>query len=644
MKKQLKESSRKKRLIIAVSAVGVLVLIGGTIAYNGGASIFQNLFHLGGWGGEVFTEYFESPSNWACHEVTPKSVTYTNHNGANRMVRIKYDEYWKAAGSTSTDTTTELPLAQNGRRMTIINMQNMDKWVLQSDGYYYYTDVVADDATTLPFMDSVAFNCDVTEAEQYSCSEVNGVTTCESQENDYHNAQYHVRVTIEATETNNTDWQFNPSMPHRSLYSHIASNVNPAGTTVNFRNVSVVSDDPTTANGVGINRYEENGKEIYYYRGEVYDNHVIWGGFCWRILRTTATGGVKIVYNGTPSDVEVNGETVKQCSNSSQPSISYNGNVSYAYNTAANSPASFGYMYGDDTIVYQAYKPTYDEAYNRDTVFSRSVSYDGTSYTLNTDSGMFAKGRWNNIYSTANSNGYHYFCMTGEATCMPSDLYYSLDTEYYNYNSYILPIGNRGSLEGLKQAMFTNEHDSVAKTNVEGWFEANNLDGHVANTRNYEDDLEDAIYCNDRTFAQGAFAGEDKPYNSDGFGSAEYRIKSLFQPSLSCGKNDSFTKDDLVNGNGKLNHKIALMSADEYLLADPNSSKSFLYFSYYPSWTMSPYILYPSSVTHMMHTGSSMSQSNVPATMGLRPVVSLKAGIEYAEGGDGTAEKPFVIE
>ncbi len=42
---------------------------------------------------------------------------------------------------------------------------------------------------------------------------------------------------------------------------------------------------------------------VYYYKGNVQNNNVLFGGFCWKIVRTTETGGVKIVYNGKQKDV-----------------------------------------------------------------------------------------------------------------------------------------------------------------------------------------------------------------------------------------------------------------------------------------------------------------------------------------------------
>ena len=50
-------------------------------------------------------------------------------------------------------------------------------------------------------------------------------------------------------------------------------------------------------NGEGADTY---ANPVYYYKGNVQNNNVLFGGFCWKIVRTTETGGVKIVYNGKP--------------------------------------------------------------------------------------------------------------------------------------------------------------------------------------------------------------------------------------------------------------------------------------------------------------------------------------------------------
>ena len=53
-------------------------------------------------------------------------------------------------------------------------------------------------------------------------------------------------------------------------------------------------------NGEGSDTY---ANPVYYYKGNVENNNVLFGGFCWKIVRTTETGGVKIVYNGVQNDV-----------------------------------------------------------------------------------------------------------------------------------------------------------------------------------------------------------------------------------------------------------------------------------------------------------------------------------------------------
>ena len=42
---------------------------------------------------------------------------------------------------------------------------------------------------------------------------------------------------------------------------------------------------------------------VYYYNGAVEDNNVLFAGFCWKIVRTTDTGGVKLIYNGAPKTI-----------------------------------------------------------------------------------------------------------------------------------------------------------------------------------------------------------------------------------------------------------------------------------------------------------------------------------------------------
>ena len=86
---------------------------------------------------------------------------------------------------------------------------------------------------------------------------------------------------------------------------------------------SAVMDNTTSTyvtDSAGINfgamSSDENGKGVYmragtqndaypimYYRGDVNDNNVVFANKCWKTVRTTDTGGVKLIYNGEKGNV-----------------------------------------------------------------------------------------------------------------------------------------------------------------------------------------------------------------------------------------------------------------------------------------------------------------------------------------------------
>ena len=79
-----------------------------------------------------------------------------------------------------------------------------------------------------------------------------------------------------------------------SLYSMIASK-STMDTSLNFAN-----DEITPFNSRVYEMYSTRNDDypVYYYHGAVEDNNVLFGDICWKIVRTTSTGGVKLIYNG----------------------------------------------------------------------------------------------------------------------------------------------------------------------------------------------------------------------------------------------------------------------------------------------------------------------------------------------------------
>ena len=69
---------------------------------------------------------------------------------------------------------------------------------------------------------------------------------------------------------------------------------------------------PSDTNGKGVYTIastKDYEYPVHYFRGEVTNNNVKFANFCWKIVRTTKTGGVKLVYNGFPNS---NGDVLIQ--------------------------------------------------------------------------------------------------------------------------------------------------------------------------------------------------------------------------------------------------------------------------------------------------------------------------------------------
>ena len=80
---------------------------------------------------------------------------------------------------------------------------------------------------------------------------------------------------------------------------------------------------------------DDEGERVYYYRGLVTNNFLIFDSYCWRIVRINEDETIRIIYAGTPT----NG----QCPNNASTNV-YTSNS--RYNQTANNNAYVGYMYG----------------------------------------------------------------------------------------------------------------------------------------------------------------------------------------------------------------------------------------------------------------------------------------------------------
>ena len=374
---------------------------------------------------------------------------------------------------------------------------------------------------------------------------------------------------------------------------------------------------PTTGTYI-LNSTSNNANPIYYYRGAVTNNNVKFANFCWKMVRTTETGGIKLIYNGVPAE----DGSCNNTGTASQIGTS-------AFNSTYTSPAYVGYMYG---TVYTATSKTLTD--QTDTyIYGNDVAWDGTNYTLTGDTKESSS--WATDYKTL-ATKYHYTCFNDTGICE--------NVFYINYfgnanNAYYLTLAEGKNIEKAKEEMFTNTTDSKIKTTIDNWYKAN--------MTSYTNKLEDTVWCNDRTLTSGPLLSKDTSSTSSSLFAAYGRNMSTFKPSISCtNTRDSFTVDS-SNGNGKLTYPVGLLTADEYTLAGSGnkgySTDAYLHTGQY-QWSLSPYgFNRNNAIEFSLYSSGRLDNGYVYNTRGVRPSVSLKPGT-YATGGDGSFSTPYIVE
>lgn len=119
----------------------------------------------------------------------------------------------------------------------------------------------------------------------------------------------------------------------KTLYNIIKTNA--SNETIDFS----VRSGTSGTNGIYTTTATEGNVPVYYYRGNV-NNNIIFNNMCWRIIRTTETGGVKLIYNGTPTDgqcLATTGAATQIGTSRFNPSYTDNAYVGYMYGTTGSS-------------------------------------------------------------------------------------------------------------------------------------------------------------------------------------------------------------------------------------------------------------------------------------------------------------------
>ena len=368
---------------------------------------------------------------------------------------------------------------------------------------------------------------------------------------------------------------------------------------------------------------DENGKEVYYYVGNITNNNLILNNFCWKMGRTTETNGVKLLYNGL-----YNSST--KCNNTGDDT-----EVEKYYVPQVNAtPTYLGYMYNK---VYEKNTKTSD---NSSYVFGSSVSYTNGVYTLNNTKTDKFENHFSGTTDSSYDNGldnYHYTCFSTSRTCSSVSYIYSL---WYSSSLYILylTLENGNTIEtALNEMLFADDvnlTNSKIKNSVDNWYKTN-----MTSATNY---LENAIFCANRTI---------KDYG--GFNPNGGNLTSNFllnQTVLTCAnKTDQYTLKVSAGGtanygNNALDYPVGLYNVKEVLLSsNGNKEGSFLTSnnSYYLINNFG--IISSGFLADGFVTSKGLATSYVGVEeKGIRPVVSLRTDI-ILTGGTGEPDNPYTV-
>ena len=368
---------------------------------------------------------------------------------------------------------------------------------------------------------------------------------------------------------------------------------------------------------------------IYYYRGAVENNNLIFADFCWKIFRTTESSGLKIVYNGTPT----NGQCVSEGADTMVA-------TGIKYNPSNSNLSYFGYSHAGSghTFIYKR-----DANVASGTIFANDVSYVDGKYVLSDDRYVSDSN-----FSTERDEklrGHHYTCYKSNVdACETVSFVYMTRS----VNAFYINLKGGEKIEDVIENDITNEataNKSTVRAAVDNWY--------AQNMTSYTDRLEDVAWCNDRSiYSLGGWSKDGGVAEAEGklTFNANHRVFVTGKPDINCvSKNDSFTVSE-ENGNGSLEYPVGLLTLDEVVMSGFNwyeynaSSDNYLN-NGLGWWTMSPSL----QSANFVYVGVAYSRADhvYPTYVsnglgGVRPVVSLKKGYKI-QSGDGTSANPFTL-
>ena len=237
-----------------------------------------------------------------------------------------------------------------------------------------------------------------------------------------------------------------------NLYNMIKDNADTT-TAINYKIRSGISG----TNGIYTTTATDGNVPVYYYRGDAdkVNNNIIFNNMCWKIIRTTETGGIKLIYNGIPSNGNCEnktGKTTRIGSSKFNDNNNDNAYVGYMYGTAGSNTYAATHENKNNsaikTYIDNWYSQNFDEsATNKleDTVFCNDRStkaYDANTIGNASMSSYGALGYGKNptLYSIAHRASYYSAKPNPSLVCVNQNDKFTVDSKNGN-GKLTYPVG-----------------------------------------------------------------------------------------------------------------------------------------------------------------------------------------------------------
>ena len=458
---------------------------------------------------------------------------------------------------------------------------------------------------------------------------------------------------------------------------------------------------------------EENSSCIYQYTGDITDEvgntetvtaatskvyfnrcadkrNIKFNNMCWQMIRTTETGGIKMIYNGEPDN---NGECgsargdhkgIVGATNSTQTlNAEYLYGDSFTYDitnstftltnttTATWSNSTYESLLGKFTCKNTT--GTCPTLYNINGYSSNTTAYT-LRYTIgDTNYAQIGKSAYNANYRSPAMVGYMFNKVynyvansaptsgslmgndvsysNGTYTLLPADGESTLGTtkdathhytcnnttgtcnkvRYYYYNNYYIELDGAENIQAAVNEMLYNDNVNTYNSSIKGIVDS----WYAQNLSSKTNMLEDTVYCNARNMTNQSTNG----WNKDGSLTTTMQFKNYSSTTnLACpNETDQFA---VGNSKAKLTYPVALLEDEER--NNINTSSLMATGAYWLGLSPSYFDGVFAVVRRVDAVGGS-SDGGVNNADGLRFVVSLNSGTVIT-GGDGSETNPWIIQ